>query len=37
MDFCVLLGMKQLYVHVNADNKGAQELYSKAGFKVQFL
>lgn len=27
-------GMKQLFVHVNVDNKPAQELYKKAGFKV---
>lgn len=28
-------GMKQLFVHVNADNKPAQELYKKTGFKVR--
>ncbi|RVW35325.1 hypothetical protein CK203_046436 [Vitis vinifera] len=27
-------GMKQLFVHVNADNKPAQELYKRTGFKV---
>lgn len=27
-------GMKHLFVHVNADNKPAQELYKKTGFKV---
>lgn len=27
-------GMKQLFVHVNADNKPAQDLYKKAGFQV---
>lgn len=27
-------GMKQLFVHVNVDNKPAQELYKKTGFKV---
>ncbi|KAK1382726.1 GNAT domain [Heracleum sosnowskyi] len=26
--------MKQLFVHVNVDNKPAQELYKKAGFKI---
>lgn len=26
--------MKQLFVHVNVDNKPAQELYKKTGFKV---
>lgn len=30
-----LTGMKQLFVHVNVDNKPAQELYKKAGFKVR--
>ncbi|KAA8550077.1 hypothetical protein F0562_001761 [Nyssa sinensis] len=33
-DIATLAGMKQLYVHVNADNKPAQELYKKSGFKV---
>ncbi|XAR51059.1 hypothetical protein NMG60_11005580 [Bertholletia excelsa] len=33
-DVASLAGMKQLYVHVNADNKPAQELYKKTGFKV---
>ncbi|KAL3530095.1 hypothetical protein ACH5RR_009417 [Cinchona calisaya] len=27
-------GMKQLFVHVNADNVPAQELYKKTGFKI---
>lgn len=27
-------GMKQLFVHVNADNKPAQELYKRTGFKI---
>ncbi|CAI9106115.1 OLC1v1005183C1 [Oldenlandia corymbosa var. corymbosa] len=27
-------GLKQLFVHVNADNKPAQELYEKTGFKI---
>ncbi|KAL0419472.1 UNVERIFIED_CONTAM: hypothetical protein Sradi_1360700 [Sesamum radiatum] len=27
-------GMKQLFVHVNADNKPAQDLYIKTGFKM---
>ncbi|KAI3795086.1 hypothetical protein L1987_37730 [Smallanthus sonchifolius] len=27
------LGMKKLYVHVNADNKPGQELYKKGGFE----
>ena len=26
--------MKQLYVHVNIDNKAALDLYAKAGFEV---
>ncbi|KAL6506178.1 hypothetical protein OROGR_024359 [Orobanche gracilis] len=26
--------MKQLFVHVNADNKPAQDLYKKTGFKA---
>lgn len=30
----LLVGMKQLFVHVNADNKPAQELYKRTGFKV---
>ncbi|KAL6564880.1 hypothetical protein OROMI_016330 [Orobanche minor] len=29
--------MKQLFVHVNADNKPAQDLYKKTGFKVNCL
>lgn len=29
-----LTGMKQLFVHVNLDNKPAQELYRKTGFQV---
>lgn len=35
--FCLLVsltGMKQLFVHVNLDNKPAQELYGKTGFQV---
>ncbi|KAK9280715.1 hypothetical protein L1049_014413 [Liquidambar formosana] len=32
-DVGTLMGMKQLFVHVNADNKPAKELYKKAGFK----
>ncbi|XP_058196308.1 GCN5-related N-acetyltransferase 6, chloroplastic-like isoform X2 [Rhododendron vialii] len=33
-DVAALSGMKQLFVHVNADNKPAQELYKKTGFKI---
>lgn len=33
-DVANLSGMKQLFVHVNADNKPAQELYKKSGFKI---
>ncbi|XP_021727950.1 uncharacterized protein LOC110695064 [Chenopodium quinoa] len=33
-DVAVTSGMKQLFVHVNLDNKAAQELYSKAGFEI---
>ncbi|KAG5517272.1 hypothetical protein RHGRI_037881 [Rhododendron griersonianum] len=33
-DVATLSGMKQLFVHVNADNKPAQELYKKTGFKI---
>ncbi|KAK4762957.1 hypothetical protein SAY86_008725 [Trapa natans] len=29
-----LLGMKQLFVHVNADNTIAQHLYNKTGFQI---
>ncbi|KAH9612009.1 hypothetical protein KSS87_004024 [Heliosperma pusillum] len=32
---CMVQGMKQLFVHVNADNNAAQDLYSKTGFKVR--
>lgn len=32
-NMAIASGMKQLYVHVNANNNGAQGLYSKAGFK----
>lgn len=34
MSFGVTTGMKQLFCHVNLDNKPAQELYRKTGFKV---
>lgn len=30
-------GLKHLFVHVNADNMPAQELYKKTGFKVREL
>ncbi|XP_052177073.1 uncharacterized protein LOC127791236 isoform X8 [Diospyros lotus] len=33
-DFATMAGMNQLFVHVNADNKPAQELYKKTGFKI---
>lgn len=33
-DLATFAGIKKLYVHVNADNEGAQNLYLKAGFKV---
>ncbi|XP_058107533.1 GCN5-related N-acetyltransferase 6, chloroplastic-like isoform X3 [Magnolia sinica] len=33
-DVAISAGMKQLFVHVNADNKPAQELYRKTGFEV---
>ncbi|KAK9670038.1 hypothetical protein RND81_13G172500 [Saponaria officinalis] len=33
-DVATSSGMKQLYVHVNSDNKAAQDLYSKTGFKI---
>lgn len=33
-DMATSEGMKQLFVHVNADNKPAQELYRKTGFKI---
>ncbi|KMT09733.1 hypothetical protein BVRB_6g131790 isoform A [Beta vulgaris subsp. vulgaris] len=33
-DVAIASGMKQLYVHVNLDNKAAQELYTKANFKA---
>ncbi|XP_074294291.1 GCN5-related N-acetyltransferase 6, chloroplastic-like [Silene latifolia] len=34
MDVAAFSGMKQLFVHVNADNNAAQDLYSKTGFKI---
>ncbi|KAK4419662.1 hypothetical protein Salat_2379100 [Sesamum alatum] len=33
-DVAMTAGMKQLFVHVNADNKPAQDLYIKTGFQV---
>ncbi|KAG9157270.1 hypothetical protein Leryth_004926, partial [Lithospermum erythrorhizon] len=33
-DVAASQGMGQMYVHVNADNNAAQELYRKVGFKV---
>ncbi|GFP97078.1 hypothetical protein PHJA_001851900 [Phtheirospermum japonicum] len=36
-DVAMTAGMKQLFVHVNADNKPAQDLYNKTGFKVNRL
>ncbi|XP_075512080.1 GCN5-related N-acetyltransferase 6, chloroplastic-like isoform X2 [Primulina tabacum] len=33
-DVAIASGMKQLFVHVNADNRPAQDLYRKTGFKV---
>ncbi|XP_030522348.1 uncharacterized protein LOC115735299 isoform X1 [Rhodamnia argentea] len=33
-DIANLAGLKQLYVHVNADNVAAQKLYKKTGFKI---
>ncbi|KAF9599349.1 hypothetical protein IFM89_036806 [Coptis chinensis] len=33
-DIASLAGMKQLFVHVNADNIPAQELYNKTGFEM---
>ncbi|XP_073141324.1 GCN5-related N-acetyltransferase 6, chloroplastic-like isoform X3 [Henckelia pumila] len=33
-DVAMVSGMKQLFVHVNADNRPAQDLYRKTGFKV---
>ncbi|KNA05851.1 hypothetical protein SOVF_186440 isoform B [Spinacia oleracea] len=33
-DVAIASGLKQLYVHANLDNKAAQELYIKAGFKI---
>ncbi|KNA05852.1 hypothetical protein SOVF_186440 isoform C [Spinacia oleracea] len=36
-DVAIASGLKQLYVHANLDNKAAQELYIKAGFKVWHL
>lgn len=34
IDMAISTDMRQLFVHVNAVNKPAQELYSKTGFKV---
>ncbi|GBG77346.1 hypothetical protein CBR_g23678 [Chara braunii] len=31
---CPLAGLKELYVHVNASNKAARNLYMKIGFQV---
>ncbi|KAM7528259.1 hypothetical protein LguiB_031669 [Lonicera macranthoides] len=33
-DVAISTGMKHLFVHVNADNKPAQELYKKTGFEI---
>ncbi|XP_059625026.1 GCN5-related N-acetyltransferase 6, chloroplastic-like isoform X3 [Cornus florida] len=33
-DVATLAGTKELFVHVNAENNPAQELYKKTGFKV---
>ncbi|KAF5183320.1 Acyl-CoA N-acyltransferases (NAT) superfamily protein [Thalictrum thalictroides] len=33
-DLATLAGMKQLFVHVNADNKPARDLYNKTGFEM---
>ncbi|XP_041997220.1 uncharacterized protein LOC121747278 [Salvia splendens] len=33
-DVATTAGMKQLFVHVNADNNPAQDLYKKIGFEV---
>ncbi|KAL5707689.1 GCN5-related N-acetyltransferase 6 [Ranunculus cassubicifolius] len=33
-DLAILAGMQQLFVHVNADNTPAQELYNKTGFEM---
>ncbi|XP_027101116.2 GCN5-related N-acetyltransferase 6, chloroplastic-like isoform X2 [Coffea arabica] len=33
-EVATLAGTKQLFVHVNADNMPAQELYRKTGFKI---
>ncbi|KAL3828674.1 hypothetical protein ACJIZ3_017476 [Penstemon smallii] len=33
-DVATISGMKQLFVHVNSENKPAQDLYKKTGFKV---
>ncbi|KZV44444.1 hypothetical protein F511_19345 [Dorcoceras hygrometricum] len=32
-DVAIVSGLKQLFVHVNADNRPAQDLYRKTGFK----
>lgn len=34
IDLATLAGMRQLFVHVNADNKPAQDLYTKTGFET---
>ncbi|XP_057543732.1 GCN5-related N-acetyltransferase 6, chloroplastic-like [Amaranthus tricolor] len=34
VDVATANGMKQLYVHVNIDNKAALDLYAKAGFEI---
>ncbi|GMH23939.1 hypothetical protein Nepgr_025782 [Nepenthes gracilis] len=34
IDIATSAGMQQLYVHVNADNKAAQQLYTKSGFEI---
>ncbi|CAO2831114.1 unnamed protein product [Amaranthus hypochondriacus] len=34
VDVATANGMKQLYVHVNIDNKAAVDLYAKAGFEI---
>uniref|UniRef100_A0A1D1Z8Z4 N-alpha-acetyltransferase 50 n=1 Tax=Anthurium amnicola TaxID=1678845 RepID=A0A1D1Z8Z4_9ARAE len=33
-DIAISSGMKQLFVHVNVDNRSAQELYRKVGFEI---
>ncbi|GAB4848159.1 hypothetical protein Ancab_002826 [Ancistrocladus abbreviatus] len=34
IDLAMSSGLKQLFVHVNSDNKAAQELYTKVGFQI---